>query len=381
MPLQVHGQGKLYHGFLAFFLGDTPAAQAAGGFKVGVGSAKKPCRTCDTGANSLKECVFDGDCAERDEQEHRDRCESLENLSKDAKLFCSKEYGINGKSFLYSVPELKITQCILHDPMHVLLEGIDRLELRRLLVYLIQEKKYFSLAYLNSVIYNFNYTSSEAKDTPQRIESKDFHPGSNLHQSAASMKNLIVLLPFMVGHMVPDDNQHWLNFIRLQQINLLCFSPVASERTYNSLVQLIGDHHKCFVILYPEQSFTPKLHYLIHFPKQLQMFGPLRLHSCMRMEGKYGLFQTPKWHNFKAIGKSIFSYHQTWMCLQQIQASGDRSQTYLYGGDEVKDGTTVTFDTYEHAEILIPRCTEQVDDINSVLLTTQVKIKGIVYEI
>ena len=96
-----------------------------------------------------------------------------------------------------------------------------------------------------------------------------------------------------------------MNFIRLQQINVLCFSPVASERTYTSLVQLIADHHRCFVKLYPDQPVTPKLHYLVHLPRQLQMFVPLRHHSYMRMEGKHGLFKTRKWSNFKAL-KNLF---------------------------------------------------------------------------
>ena len=157
VKLQINGREKVHHGLLAFFLGDTPAAQAAGGFKEGVGSARKPCRFCDAGRNTLRELIFESDCPEREEQEHRDRCESLDNLSKEAKLYWSREYGINGKSFLYSVPESKLTKCILHDPMHILLEGIDRLELRLLLIQLTQERKYLSLDKLNSVIDNFNY--------------------------------------------------------------------------------------------------------------------------------------------------------------------------------------------------------------------------------
>ena len=166
-----------------------------------------------------------------------------------------------------TVPHFKVTSCILYEPMHVILEGINRLEVRLLLIHLTQEK-FFSLADLGNAIDLFNYSSSHAKEKPQEIEARDLHAGSNLHQTAASMKNMVLLLPFMLGHLVPYDDLRWKNFIRLQQINLLVFSPVASARTYNTLLHLIADHHKSFVELYPDQSFTPKLHYLVHLPRQ-----------------------------------------------------------------------------------------------------------------
>lgn len=376
-----NGYDVVHYGLLVAFLGDTPAAQSVGGFKEGVGGAHKPCRTCDIDGNSLNTCFYDKDCDERDEDEHRDRCNELEGLSKEARVYWSKQYGINSKGLLFFVPEFQITKCILHDPMHVLLEGIARIQLRLLLVYLIQER-YFSIADLGRIIDNFSYSSSELKDKPQRIEANDLQHSPTLRQTAASMKNLILLLPFMVGPMVPEEDPHWVNFIRFQQIVVLCLSPVASERTYNSLTELIATYLRYFIELYPDNSFTPKMHYLLHFPKQLLQFGPLRHHWCMRMEGKHGLFKSRKWRNFKAIAKSVAEYHQRWMCLQQLQASGKRSETYLYVGDEVNKGSTVSVDNYEYIEVLTTRCTElQNDDVHELLLTPRVQINGLVYEV
>ena len=381
VQLSINDRDVLHYGFLVVFLGDTPAAQSVGGFKEGVGAARKPCRTCDIDGNALNTCFYDKDCDERDEDEHRDRCNELEGLSKEAKLYWSKQYGINGKGLLFSVPEFQLTKCILHDPMHVLLEGIARKQLKLLFVYLIQER-YFSIADLGRIIENFNYSTSEVNDKPQRIEAKDLQHSSTLRQTAASMKNLILLLPFMVGHMVPEEDPHWVNFIRFQQIIVLCLSTVASERTYNSLTELIATYLRYFIELYPDSSFTPKMHYLLHFPKQLLQFGPLRHHWCMRMEGKHGLFKRHKWRNFKAIAKSVSEYHQRWMCLQQLQASGKRSETYLYVGDEVNKGSTVSIDNYEYIEVLTTRCTElQNNDVHELLLTPRVQIKGLVYEV
>lgn len=40
------GTIRCFHGSLVAFLGDTPAAGLVGGFKEGVGSAVRGCRTC-----------------------------------------------------------------------------------------------------------------------------------------------------------------------------------------------------------------------------------------------------------------------------------------------------------------------------------------------
>ena len=376
--LTVGNSRKEWYGMLAYFLADTLAAQVIGGFKEGVGFAKKPCRTCDVTTNELGGSLFASTFPERNRMEHEDRCTVLESVSKKSRVYWSKEYGINEKSFLVNVPGFDITKCLLHDPMHVLLEGVVRMELRLLFSHLILEKKLFSITDLNTAIQNFPYSESESRDKPQLIERKELDHDKIFRQSAASMKNLIFLLPYMVGHLIPEDDQHWLNFLRLLQITTLCLSPVTSERTYSTMMYLIACHNKTFLELYPSNSFTPKLHYMIHFPKQMILFGPLRNHWCMRLEAKHSLFKRRRWFNFKSIAKSIADYHQRWMCLQQIQTSGEPSETYLYCGDEVKEGQTV--DTAEHpiGPVLVSSeheafiCEAHVE----VMLTKEVKIRG-----
>ena len=54
--------GKLYNfrGYALVFIGDTPAAALAGGFKEGVGGAHRGCRTCMITSHELdkKVCVY-----------------------------------------------------------------------------------------------------------------------------------------------------------------------------------------------------------------------------------------------------------------------------------------------------------------------------------
>jgi hypothetical protein len=201
--LTVFGKTELYHGLLVFVAADTLAAQGIGGFKEGVGGARKPCRTCEITSAQLSAVHCHSETVCRDEEEHNDRVETLLSLSNASRKYWSKEWGVNRKSALSSIPHFKLTECLLHDPMHVLFEGIFRMELRCLINVFIKEKKYFDLNYLNYAIKTYEFLGTDNLDKPQTIDraSLDSNSGS-LSQSAASMIVLFTNLPFLIGDKV-----------------------------------------------------------------------------------------------------------------------------------------------------------------------------------
>ena len=260
----------------------------------------------------------------------------------------------------------------------ILLEGADRLSLKVLLSRFIITDKYFSLDTLNTAINNCSYSSTDELDKPRMVEKGDILPSGSLSQSAASMRVLMYGLPFLIGEFVPEGNEHWLNFIKLLQINILCFSPYASYRTVCSLRALIAAHNKNFVALNPGVSFIPKLHYVTHFPEQLRMFGPLRQHSCMRFEAKHGSVKIKKWSNFKSIEKSVAEYHQRWMCLQQVDANGNRTHNYMYKGDEVKYSASMKLKALLFsAELLACEPSVGLSEDSSIMISPEIKVNGI----
>ena len=166
---------------------------------------------------------------------------------------------------------------------------------------MVTQQKYISLDNLNSRILNFPYSPSEALDKPQIIDRKWLQDGKTFAQSAASMKNLITTLPFIVVDFIPKSDKYWVNFLRCLQITLLSLSPVASDQTLESLQCLIAIYSKTFQELYPDETFKPKLHYLVHFPSQLRDFGPLRGHWCMRFEAKMASLNSNAGSTFKTF--------------------------------------------------------------------------------
>ena len=341
MKLNINNKNGIYHGLLLMVQGDTLASQQLGGFKEGVGGAQKPCRTCEVNKGDLHESRTSTNFPLREEQEHRDRVQYLGTLSKPAHLYWSKKHGVNGKGLLFDIPSFALTKCLVHDPMHLLLEGVLRYELSLLLTEFIEVKQYFNLKGLNQRILQYNYTLEEKRDKPQIIEKSHLTPGNAFAQSAQSMWILARNLPFLIGGLVQRGDEHWICFLLLLQITILCVSSVSSPHTAETLNHLIIWHHNLFAKIYPNFNFVPKMHYLIHLPDQLKSFGPLRNHWCMRFEGKNGFFKARRWRNFISITKSLALYHQRWMCLQMLGSGKSRSQYYLGGDDEVSDGLSV----------------------------------------
>ncbi len=85
--------------------------------------------------------------------------------------------------------------------------------------------------------------------------------------TAAQMWTLGRLLPIMVGEFVPISDEKWQNFGLLLHITDCLMSPQISRDDVANLKYIIEEHHSAFAALYPDKSFIPKLHFLIHTPR------------------------------------------------------------------------------------------------------------------
>lgn len=62
----------------------------------------------------------------------------------------------------------------------------------------------------------------------------------------------------------------------------------------------------------PNQDLLPKHHYMVHYPRAIEMMGPLIYMWSMRYEGKHFFFKnmTHKLGNFKNLAKILAWRHQ-----------------------------------------------------------------------
>ena len=133
------------------------------------------------------------------------------------------------------------------------------------------------------------------------------------------------LLPFLVGHSVPEGNRHWGLFLSLLDLIEWVCAPAITQGGIGYLRGIIEDCLDLFKDLYPEVSTKPKAHYITHYPTQIKKFGPLSRCWTIRFEGKHvffkGIFQRTK--NRKNICKTLAERHQ------RKQALRHESETYL----------------------------------------------------
>lgn len=92
------------------------------------------------------------------------------------------------------------------------------------------------------------------------------------------MWTLARFLPLAIGHLIPEAEEHWENFLLLLDIiDVLFARPIATEAC-GYLESLISDHHSCFRELYPHASITMKMHSMIHMPRLILEYVMLVIH-------------------------------------------------------------------------------------------------------
>ena len=90
------------------------------------------------------------------------------------------------------------------------------------------------------------------------------------YYAAAQMWLLGRTLPIIIGDLIPETDEKWLNYLLLMEIVDRLFSPKISHDSVAYLTALISDHHNDFVQLYPDESVIPKFHSMVHMPRLIR---------------------------------------------------------------------------------------------------------------
>ena len=78
---------------------------------------------------------------------------------------------------------------------------------------------------------------------------------------AVQMWTLGRMLPVMIGHFVPQYNEHWIHYIELLDIVNLIFSPIVHPNTPGYLEVTIEENLVMFATLYGKHRILPKMHF------------------------------------------------------------------------------------------------------------------------
>ena len=200
--------------------------------------------------------------------------------------------------------------------MHDLYEGAVPHELKLFLTHCIQSK-YFTLQELNNRIGLFDFSS----DKPSSIGYTDSEV--KIKQSAGQMMSLIHALPFLVCDKIPRNEPYWDFFLVMIKICSIAIAPTISYDTIAYLKILINEKLSSFLTFYPHSTIIPKLHYMVHYPAQIEALGPLIYSWTMRQESKNGFVKrSSRRGNYKNVVQTATCKHQFWQCynLQTVKS-------------------------------------------------------------
>ena len=104
-------------------------------------------------------------------------------------------------------------------------------------------------------------------------------------------------------------------FTLLLNITSITASWAIKKETVAYLSIIIEEHHYTFKKLYPDKSIIPKMHYMLHYAKQIQSFGPLIYSWTMRHESKLNVIKRAASHgNYKSICYSVVKRYLQSLC-------------------------------------------------------------------
>ena len=161
------------------------------------------------------------------------------------------------------------------------MEGVVPYELKCLLSYCVHSK-IFTITELNEG-YDLGSEDRPAVIDPLVVRSDS---DTRLRQSASQMISLVINFTLLIGDKVAPDDERWQSFRVLLKICLISISSTYSLETGPYLRVLIEEKLWLLRHLYPDMRLKPKMHYLVHYPSQIERLGPLIQSWTMRYEAK-----------------------------------------------------------------------------------------------
>ena len=253
------------HAALLAFLADNLASHCIGGFKESMSFARHFCRSCLTNKEASYRFFTEEQFTLRTPDSHH--CLEIEN---DPSL--SVTYGINRNSILNTVPGFSVAEGLPQDIMHDLL-GVLNYQLKLFIKHCIRSK-YFTLHQLNEKIKSFDYGYTLSNRKPPPLNPR-FQEDLKIRYSASEMLTMASILPYIIGQIIPDCDVHYHCLLLVIKILSICLAPVVTDNVVAYLRVLIEEHHQLFREIYKDESFIPKLHYMVHYPNQIVRHGPL----------------------------------------------------------------------------------------------------------
>ena len=134
-----------------------------------------------------------------------------------------------------------MTENLLVDVMHDILEGIARYDLILILRKIIYELRLVSLVDLNQRLHSFSYEKTGHVNKPPQLLESQIKNGY-LIISSSEMLTLIKFICLIIGHSIPREIECWNLLTMLKSIIEILVSPIIHVQTPKLLATLITEY-------------------------------------------------------------------------------------------------------------------------------------------
>jgi uncharacterized C2H2 Zn-finger protein len=320
--------GTIVKGKMITISADNLSAHALAGFQQNF-TTGRVCRHCMIDVNDLASHTTEQNVTLRTEQLHNYHLQAVLSIPGNASI-----YGVKKPCPFTSLPNFEVCTAFPPDIMHDLLEGCMPTTVKLVLKHFVSAKL-VSVTELNKTMENVDITNRCNK--PNQFNQSSFRGKGSLAGTAAQKLELFLLLPRLIGHVVVTGDRTWAVYLLLREICDIILSPAVDKDNLNHLEELISLFLQTFVAAFPLKKLTPKFHFLIHYPRLMKQFGPLRNFWCMRFEGKHQYFKKVAAisNSFVNIAKTLAKRHQLRQCWEMkgedllVRSDGAETKTTM----------------------------------------------------
>ena len=289
---------NIVKGKLISISADNLSAHALAGFQVYFHTGRI-CRFCMTDKKDLVTTLTEQSCIIRTPELHKYHIDAVTQNASNGSI-----YGVTKDCTFNELPGFSVLHAFPPDIMHDLVEGtmpvITLLVLKHL-----QRRAVMSLSALNKAISTASLSRPENR--PCLLTESAMKASGHVTDTAAQKIELFLLLPQLIGSNVPEDDEAWQTYLLLRNICDIAFAPVIEQESVVELVDLVSQFISSVVRVFGAEYVTPKMHFMLHYPRLIKLLGPLRNYWFMRFEAKHQYFKkiAARTKCFKNITKTL----------------------------------------------------------------------------
>ncbi|XP_066509129.1 uncharacterized protein [Hoplias malabaricus] len=324
ISVSVEGQTHVLKGALFSISADNLSAHSLAGFSACF-SHGFICRFCMCHHDNMCDSTDESSCSLRTPDDHRGHLGVQNSKSL---------YGVAEHCPFEKIPHFEVTESFPPDLMHDVLEGVIP-HVTRLVLKNLNSDKLITIQQLNERLQEFPFGQNDVTHRPVLLR-QTILQGSGIQGKAVEKFVLFRLLPFLIGDFVPKRNSYWDLYLLLRSVCDILLAPVIKTSWLSPLTALITEFLTSFQRLFPD-DFIPKIHYLVHYPRLIENFGPLRAHWCLRYESKHLYFKrlSSVVSNYQNIAKTLAKRYQMRQCWESQCSTSWNSEAVPHSVTEI----------------------------------------------